>query len=790
MALQLRIDIEAAFAQVTDALKAIESQTQKTATTVKSILGTLGVGLSFAGAAAFIKSVADSQEALYKLSITTGETVERLAQLRSLAKTTGTDFDGVADAMAKLSRNMSTSGENTATVSGAFKFLGISARDASGNLKPIGDVMTEIAKKLVTYQDGAGKVAVVQDLLGKGAANLIPYLEELGKATDLQTKVTRESVDAAHEFELQLREMEKQSLATKNALGNELIPILSDVLRTFNELKSAGGWLAVVFGTKEEIEDPLTALRGAEEKLKSLQKSRADFDKAHPLAKLFSSEDAPSFDAAIALQKERIEVLQKLAVIQSNRRPVPPGFGDTDAPVAPTKPKLNYNRKDPKNISEDAGLGALADARARIEIDRAKFSADTQLQLLDKLHANSLISEQHFWDERFRIQKSAADVELAAAEKLVTERQALVNRSGGEKPSIQNAAQKGLEEARANVAKLKAQQARDQVLNSIDQEEAVLRIQLENGQKLIKMYEDQVAVTERAKDVVQDFTDARRLDTQEQEFALALVGQSVAAQENLIGLRRIELDFRRAAAALPNGGDGQAEALEQLRLKAEAAKVSFIALYDAIREKSRSAFTGAVDALTDYIDHATNAAEQTRNALTNAFKSAEDALVEFAKTGKLNFKALADSIITDLIRIQARQAIAGLGKAALPFFQTGPAGGSGIEAKGDAFSRGNIIPFASGGIVNSPTLFRMANGAGLMGEAGPEAIMPLRRGSDGKLGVVAQRVNAAAPVVNVNTTFTQATNPAEMAALMGPLVTRAVQAGILRQQQPGGSLAR
>lgn len=56
-------------------------------------------------------------------------------------------------------------------------------------------------------------------------------------------------------------------------------------------------------------------------------------------------------------------------------------------------------------------------------------------------------------------------------------------------------------------------------------------------------------------------------------------------------------------------------------------------------------------------------------------------------------------------------------------------------AKGGVFGGGAVTPFAKGGVVNKPTLFPMANGAGLMGEAGPEAIMPLKRGADGKLGV-------------------------------------------------------
>ncbi|MEM1360148.1 MAG: phage tail tape measure protein [Pseudomonadota bacterium] len=56
-------------------------------------------------------------------------------------------------------------------------------------------------------------------------------------------------------------------------------------------------------------------------------------------------------------------------------------------------------------------------------------------------------------------------------------------------------------------------------------------------------------------------------------------------------------------------------------------------------------------------------------------------------------------------------------------------------AKGGAFSQGRVTPFAKGGVVDSPVGFPMRGGAGLMGEAGPEAIMPLTRGPDGSLGV-------------------------------------------------------
>jgi len=63
------------------------------------------------------------------------------------------------------------------------------------------------------------------------------------------------------------------------------------------------------------------------------------------------------------------------------------------------------------------------------------------------------------------------------------------------------------------------------------------------------------------------------------------------------------------------------------------------------------------------------------------------------------------------------------------------AGGYGSHAMGDVFDAGNVIPFAGGGIVDRPTFFPMAKGTGLMGEAGPEAIIPLARKSDGSLGI-------------------------------------------------------
>lgn len=72
-------------------------------------------------------------------------------------------------------------------------------------------------------------------------------------------------------------------------------------------------------------------------------------------------------------------------------------------------------------------------------------------------------------------------------------------------------------------------------------------------------------------------------------------------------------------------------------------------------------------------------------------------------------------------------------------------------AAGGSFSQGRVMPFARGGVVSGPTTFPMRGGTGLMGEAGPEAIMPLARGADGKLGVRSGGGQAVSVTMNIST---------------------------------------
>lgn len=152
------------------------------------------------------------------------------------------------------------------------------------------------------------------------------------------------------------------------------------------------------------------------------------------------------------------------------------------------------------------------------------------------------------------------------------------------------------------------------------------------------------------------------------------------------------------------------------------------------------------------------------NAFEDLFKGMGDALVDFALTGKTSFGDMVESMIVGLIKLEMQMAMTNMYRG------MGGAGGilgsivgafTGTPAStGTTMSQleyASLSGYAKGGtftnsIVDSPTMFAFAKGAGVMGEAGPEAIMPLRRGADGSLGVVASGAgsggNVSVQVIN------------------------------------------
>ncbi|EHF0411789.1 phage tail tape measure protein, partial [Salmonella enterica] len=159
---------------------------------------------------------------------------------------------------------------------------------------------------------------------------------------------------------------------------------------------------------------------------------------------------------------------------------------------------------------------------------------------------------------------------------------------------------------------------------------------------------------------------------------------------------------------------------------------------------------GASRALDNFLAQGGNVAGMTENVFTNAFNGMADSIANFAVTGKGSFRSLTVSILADLAKMEARIAASKLLGSVLAMFGFGTSAGGSTPSGAYSSAALSVIPNADGGvyrsaglsqysgsIVNRPTFFAFARGAAVMGEAGPEAILPLRRGANGKLGVVA-----------------------------------------------------
>jgi len=156
-----------------------------------------------------------------------------------------------------------------------------------------------------------------------------------------------------------------------------------------------------------------------------------------------------------------------------------------------------------------------------------------------------------------------------------------------------------------------------------------------------------------------------------------------------------------------------------------------------------------------------------------AFDGMADSILKFVETGKGGFKDLFKTMLTELIRYELRQQASMAFRGMSPYLQnfagrvgsfiggSTSSGSLSIDmgelgaylAKGGVFNSSGMQRFAQGGmftnsIVNSPTVFKFAKGTGLMGEAGPEAIVPLKRDENGNLGVRSSGGGSTEVVVN------------------------------------------
>lgn len=175
------------------------------------------------------------------------------------------------------------------------------------------------------------------------------------------------------------------------------------------------------------------------------------------------------------------------------------------------------------------------------------------------------------------------------------------------------------------------------------------------------------------------------------------------------------------------------------------------------------------DKLNDKTKKMNQLYEQIADTLAGSFTDALMGLID----GTKSLTESLSGLFRQLASMFLQTGFSGFFKSILPI----------KSAKGNVFAQNGIVPYARGGLINRPTL-------SLMGEAGPEAVLPLRRGAGGRLGVeTSGGMGMGSIVVNVDAQGTQVEGDQPNANRLGEALGAAVRAELLRQKRPGGLLS-
>jgi phage-related minor tail protein len=703
--------------KVTNDLSKFQSNADRVSKNINNVLGNIGVGLSAAGVVAFGKSVIDGLDKLNGLSKTTGIAANQLAGLGYAAKQSNSDLESVAASVAKLSVNIGKDGEK-------FRALGITAKDPIEAFKQLADVF-------VAIKDPQERAAVASAALGKSWQEAAPLLAEGGAAIgrmvgegEKASGVTQEMTEAANRFNGQLDAMKAKFAGVSVSIVGDFLPAMNGVLDKLRIASQSGGVFGFFTASNEEEANAQKTIDGLKQKVQSLQKLREELT-APTLANKFNNSllgsllsggvsDVKTLDNQIFAIQKKISYLQGLV---KSANEVTEGAKPVKAPSA-------------KAIQDFLGNTSEADKAAKALAERQKNFIES-------------------------LQKEAATLGMTSAELKVYEAQ-LLKISGAKLEGVRADAQ------RIETFKFEqdaAEKSRDAYAEAAD--------------SYLKFINATASDNKAAAD---------KLDRLKVE--LGLLDKTEAERKSLLASYDLEIKFKERLKELDGLDTG--EAVRQIQIanleKEKAAQAEVIRFEEQLdMQKQKAAEMQKVwDNFGFNIQR--NLGDQLFNILDGNFKNIGTAwksmllrMVSDAAAAQVSKALFSTDMLKSGLSILGSifGSFSGASGAGSQLRVTAP-GSIGYAANG-AFFDGNVAKFALGGIVNTPTAFQFASGGafhkGLMGEAGPEAIMPLKRDSQGRLGVSGGRgvsVNYA-PVIQIDSR----TDRAEVHAI----VSRAVKQG-------------
>jgi hypothetical protein len=258
--------------------KRAEKRSREMAREIDKAFKMVGAAVLAAGAAfvAMTKSIMDSADSMAKASRSIGISTESLSALQYAAELSGVSANELNQSLIRLNKSAADGNK-------AFDAMGISVRDAQGNLKATDALLKEVSDKFSSYADGAEKSALAQEIFGRSGAQMISLLNEGSEGLSrMEAEAQRLGIvisgDLAKNAEALNDNLSKIALAAKGAaieIAGPLIRALADVTTRFLEASNAGRGFWASLGVAI---DPLqgvgsrSTIRDATKDIENLQK--------------------------------------------------------------------------------------------------------------------------------------------------------------------------------------------------------------------------------------------------------------------------------------------------------------------------------------------------------------------------------------------------------------------------------------------------------------------------------------------------------------------------------------
>tara|TARA_R100000544_G_scaffold15300_1_gene7160 strand:+ start:23830 stop:26913 length:3084 start_codon:yes stop_codon:yes gene_type:complete len=274
-------------------------------------------------------------------------------------------------------------------------------------------------------------------------------------------------------------------------------------------------------------------------------------------------------------------------------------------------------------------------------------------------------------------------------------------------------------------------------------------------------------------------------DLAKEAFAL---DWSIKKREALVGLTEEETILQTIKMQLFDKAKDKIEALDE---------VSYIRVTNDLMRVAK--VIAAEEERVRALEKAAAMQKEIAETMASTFADNFMSIVDGTKSVADAFKAMAADIVKHLFKVLVIQtmirAMGGfMGSVAAPDSLMGNIGKGLLSyeaANGGVMNNGQVVPYANGGVVQGPTQFPMSGGrTGLMGEAGPEAIMPLHRGKDGKLGVQADGGSSSNVVIHQSFNFSANGDESvkKIIAEQAPAIANMTKQNILNDRRRGGQM--